>query len=313
MFAHGLSVFLQGLGYVFLFLLWTILAVLIFVLIVIVLILFVPIKVNVEVLYDNSIENSDNSKNLDSGDDKKSFINTFLEISWLFKFFQFKLKMNNDENVQEVKVLGFLLKKSEIDTVKIKDELEEIKEEFKEEIEEEFEKDIEVEANEEQEEASQENSKTNLFNNIKKIIKSTKSKCVDFVETIKLIVSKIDFFLNHKDKDFIIKETKVLLKRIKKGLKIDSFEITGRVGFADPSTTGMFMAIESFIIGLMDLNIRVKGDFGNYEKDEIKVLANMKFKLVLNKFIFPILRFALKKPIKIHISNFLKTIKHDEN
>lgn len=305
--AYWLTIILQSVGYVMLFILWLLLAIVILFLVIVFLILFAPIKIDSDISYDNSAE------------EKRS--SGLVKVSWLLKFIEYAAFIDKEGFVNEIKIMGFKIKnkQTEEDLAELEtdeeiakntetEKSEELLKEISEDEEFEFEE-IEKKSEDEESSEDEDEDKKTLAEKIGDLIKSIKNKFINIVETAKDIKSKIDFVLNHEDKDVIIKEVKKLFSKVKKGFRVKKFDVTGAVGFEDPSRTGMFMAIESIVIGLTGLNLRIKGDFQNFEKDQMKILTNINIKITLHRIILPAIVFIFKKPMRTHIKTFIESRK----
>jgi len=97
------------------------------------------------------------------------------------------------------------------------------------------------------------------------------------------------------------------LKKLLKVAKPKKFEISGVVGFDDPSHTGLFIGAYEAIAGALMVrqNVRLAGDF-SAEGIVFKIDAFAKGRANMARLAWPVLWFALQKPVRGLIWGMLK-------
>jgi len=97
------------------------------------------------------------------------------------------------------------------------------------------------------------------------------------------------------------------LRKIFKILKPKYFDISGTVGFADPSRTGLFIGFYEAITQTLKIrkNVRLAGNFDTpHTTAELRVVVRGSINIA--RLLLPVIGLLLKKPIHILISDMLK-------
>lgn len=107
-------------------------------------------------------------------------------------------------------------------------------------------------------------------------------------------LNKLGRFAKYKDKNEIIKHTLVLCGKWLKALNPKTRRISVEFGFEDPSNTGFLLGFLEILNGIAGAGIKMKGHF---DETVFKYDVYIRDKLFLWQFLWPLLRFAVKKPI----------------
>ena len=106
--------------------------------------------------------------------------------------------------------------------------------------------------------------------------------------------ARIKMFIHYPDKGLILSYTKDMLVRLLRALRPKRFKVSGVIGFEDPSVTGQVLGAVGVITALTGMDIVLRG---NFEEKEITVRGVMAGKVTLWALLWPIARWALRKPI----------------
>lgn len=289
--------FLNLLLYLLIFLLIIVIAVILLALIIISLVLIMPVKL-VSII------------------DYKNHANGLINISWLFRFVQYKLIITENNFVQQLQILGFKLKspKKKVGTDKNIGEDEEENLEAENQVPEDiydFDEDIDENTKDDESTTSEyiATKRPNFIIRFKNKFIEVFNILKEFISKLSNIMSLMQTIYNHKDKEVILFETKKVFKKICKSFKVKKFKVGGSIGFDDPSVTGMFVAIESLILSFTNLDIRIAGEFGEFEKTVFDLNSEINCKFSLHKLIIPLLFYYFKKPMNTHITHLISHIK----
>ena len=105
---------------------------------------------------------------------------------------------------------------------------------------------------------------------------------------------QVRLFWDYPDKALIWKYTKQLVVRLIHVLRPKRFILRGVIGFDSPDITGKVIGGICIFQGLSGWDIRLRG---NFEEEEITVRGMMAGKVTLWSLLWPIVRYALRKPI----------------
>jgi len=97
------------------------------------------------------------------------------------------------------------------------------------------------------------------------------------------------------------------LRKIFKILKPKYFDISGTVGFADPSRTGLFIGFYEAIAQILNIrkNVRLAGNFDTpHTTAELRVIVRGSINIA--RLLLPVIGLLLKKPVRILIRDLLK-------
>lgn len=127
----------------------------------------------------------------------------------------------------------------------------------------------------------------------------TKEKKPSLWERIHSIKDKINYVLNYPDRKKIQEYTLKLLGDELKALRPKYFELSGTIGFDDPSVTGKVIGLVSIGQGLCTCRPKWARIIirGNFEKSILEARMRMKGKISLWIIIFPLIKYIFKKPI----------------
>jgi hypothetical protein len=105
----------------------------------------------------------------------------------------------------------------------------------------------------------------------------------------------------------IIKLVLVTIKKILLVLRPKYFDISGVVGFSDPSQTGMFFGAYEAVAGIFRIrdNVRLWGDF-NTETTVIKTRGEVRGSVSIFRLMLPVASLVLKKPVRKLIKDVLR-------
>ena len=110
----------------------------------------------------------------------------------------------------------------------------------------------------------------------------------------KNVIERIQEIINYPDKDLIFEYTKTLLIKLLRALRPKKFAVSGVIGFDDPSVTGQVLGAVGVVTTLTGLDIALRG---NFAEEELTVRGEMAGKVTLWALLWPIVCWALKKPI----------------
>jgi len=112
-------------------------------------------------------------------------------------------------------------------------------------------------------------------------------------------------FLTETDLKTILNLTIKLLKRLLRALMPDKITVNGVIGFDDPYNTGLFIGGYEAASGMLGLReaIQIKGDF---TQKIFTIQGYVHGKIIMIRFLWPVLAYCLKRPIIKTIFRFLK-------
>ena len=137
------------------------------------------------------------------------------------------------------------------------------------------------------------------FASVKENLISFKSSVADSIESFR-------FALNYPDKKLILHYTIACIKELIISLKPKAFRLDLEIGFDDPALTGQIggaaYMMKSLFLNKLDLDIKI-----NFEKEKLIFNTAAKGSLSLWSILFPLIKYAIRKPIrKIIFSRFIK-------
>jgi len=147
---------------------------------------------------------------------------------------------------------------------------------------------------------------------------SPKQKFSDKLKSIKenyaKFKSKKDAVLTYPNRKIIMELTWRTVKKIIKTLKPKHFDISGTVGFADPSQTGLFIGMYEALAEPLKIrkNVRLSGNFDT-PATVIDLQIYVKGSINIARMTLPIIGLIIKKPIRTLIKDLLKLRKEDSN
>ena len=103
-------------------------------------------------------------------------------------------------------------------------------------------------------------------------------------------------FKQIENKKEIYLALKKLLRQILRGILPNHLQVKATVGLGEPDYTGYFMGLVSVLTAKFGKNIQVKADFTRLVAEDIEVAV--KGNLVAGYFLYSLLNFILKKPIR---------------
>jgi len=115
--------------------------------------------------------------------------------------------------------------------------------------------------------------------------------------SIASVFSKIKEIYNYPNKDEIIKETIILLKRLLKALKPKYFNLNCEFGFETPDMTGMALGIAGIVRAIVykdNFNIEFRG---NFNEKTLNLNTGLGGKISLWSSLWSLIAFVFKKPI----------------
>ena len=134
--------------------------------------------------------------------------------------------------------------------------------------------------------------------------KQTAKEGTSFKEKYRDFKTMKDKVLNYPNRKVITALVLGAVKKIIKTLKPKKIDISGIIGFADPSKTGMFIGIYESIVGMLKIrkHVRLGGNFDT-EATVIDLNAYIKGRISIIRMILPIFGLWLKKPIRVLIKD----------
>ena len=134
-----------------------------------------------------------------------------------------------------------------------------------------------------------------------KSAEKTSEKFLDKLRDIRAMKDKIWGYPNRK----VI--TGLLLgavKKILKALKPQKLDVSGVIGFADPSKTGMLLGVYQYAAALLGIRrqVRLRGNFDAATTD-IRLQGHIKGRIRIIRLLWPVAGLWLKKPIRILIKD----------
>lgn len=135
---------------------------------------------------------------------------------------------------------------------------------------------------------------------------SFRDKIKNLKEKIKDIKNRKDQLLTYPNRKFIMKETWKTVKKIFKAILPKKIDVTGTVGFADPSTTGFFFAAYGVIISTFGLGGKVNiSCLFDTPETVIALNGHIKGSFTIAKITLPMIRLILKGEIRTLIKDIL--------
>ena len=130
----------------------------------------------------------------------------------------------------------------------------------------------------------------------------------------KTIKDNINMVLTYPNRKIIMNLVLGTLKKIAKILLPKKFNVSGIVGFEDPSKTGIFIGLYESVVSLLKIkrHIQISGIFDT-PNTVIKLQVNAKGRVSIARMILPILGLVIKKPIRTLISDLLNIRKEDSD
>lgn len=111
---------------------------------------------------------------------------------------------------------------------------------------------------------------------------------------LKELWGKLKALLDYPDKKLIIGATVKLIKRLTTALKPSKVKLKAVIGFDDPGITGRAVGALAFFSGMNGIDLSLQG---NFNEQELNFAADIKGKIVLFRFIWPLIVYVLKRPI----------------
>ena len=126
--------------------------------------------------------------------------------------------------------------------------------------------------------------------------KSLKARFTETIDKVKDIWGKFQYYKNHPDRNEIISQAKLLIKRIIMAVMPKQLELSGSYGFEDPSQTGFATGGISIVSQLVHPRIRIhaKPDF---TQQVIDLNLLVKGKIIVITILVPVFRFLFCKPV----------------
>ena len=118
------------------------------------------------------------------------------------------------------------------------------------------------------------------------------------------IKNSINDVLTYPNRKIIIDLALSATKKLFKILRPKRFRVTGTVGFADPSTTGIFVGVCEMVVMHFDIGkyVRLGGDFDS-SKTEAHLKINAKGSISLGRIVLLSIGLLLKKPVRTLIKD----------
>lgn len=138
---------------------------------------------------------------------------------------------------------------------------------------------------------------------------SWKEKLDNILDTCKNYIERLRFVLNYPNKKEIFDYTMACLKKLLTALKPKKLDVRAEIGFDDPAMTGYIIGLMYAIKPISFIKIDIIGDF---EKAVMKFTVSAKGKVKLWSLLYPLVRYALKKPIWEIIKNLLNRKEEDD-
>jgi len=146
----------------------------------------------------------------------------------------------------------------------------------------------------------------------------SKSKFSDKINNIKAkyaeTKSKIDAVLTYPNRKIIMRLVFGTIKKFFKTLKPKHLDISGRIGFEDPSKTGLFMGLYEALADVLKIrnNVRLVSDFDT-PTTVIDLKINAKGSISVARMTRPFIGLLIKKPIRTLIKDLLNFREEDSN
>jgi len=147
-----------------------------------------------------------------------------------------------------------------------------------------------------------------LAKEVKKAKKTKKAAKPDkpIIKRLKGIKDNITVILTYPNRKTIISLIKKMLKKQWKVLKPKKLNISGEVGFADPSKTGFLFAAYGVVAEFLNIRKHIQLS-GNFDTPNTVVMLDIYVKGSINtlRIALPILNLILKKPIRKLIKDII--------
>ena len=242
----------------------------------IVLITFWPIKYSAEVKYEGAK------------------LDYEVEVSWLIKLVSFYMSHNAEREKMHFRIAWLKIAGNEKDNEQINEDTENKTVQVKKISEENANESAEISRNADEAPKSKPSEAK---------LKEDKPKAADSDEGDKKsnkfaeIFNQAKAVYNHPDKDEILKEIIILIKRLLKALDPDQLRLESEFGFEAPDTTGMVLGAAGIIKAMIfkdNYKIYLKG---NFNEKIFNINAGLRGKLSLWSGLWPLLAFIFKKPV----------------
>jgi len=146
----------------------------------------------------------------------------------------------------------------------------------------------------------------------------SKPKFFDKIKSVKekyaKIKSNVKTVLTYPNRKIIMKLTWRAVKKMFKVLKPKHFDISGTIGFEDPSKTGLFIGLYEALAEPLRIrkNVRLGGNFDT-PATAIDLQISVKGSLSIARMTLPIIGLIIKKPIRTLIKDLLSLREEDSN
>lgn len=154
-------------------------------------------------------------------------------------------------------------------------------------------------------------NKRKLAKESKKAKKAVKPKMPNkpkrsIIERLKGIKDNISMVLTYPNRKIIIDLVKKMLKKQWKVLKPKRFNISGEVGFADPSQTGFLFAAYGVVLEFLDIRKHIQLS-GNFDTPNTVLILDIYVKGSVSaiQVVLPILNLVRKKPMRKLIKDII--------
>jgi len=117
---------------------------------------------------------------------------------------------------------------------------------------------------------------------------------------IKGIKNKIDYYKNYPHRDEIIRATWELIKALCKKIIPKKLQLTGEVGLDLPHNTAYLFAFTG------SLCLPISGIKPNFDEQTMNLKLYARGKIRLWSILWPLFRFAIKRPIWLIIKKFIR-------